>query len=171
MLQRGTINFCLLYIPDQNVSLFAGQPKSSNSKPQDYNSPVCECRFELVCLCSSTVYKHMHESPIPSLLSATLPPCPSSSNRAVVTVSLRLDAPHNQKAHTTETLLVPKHPPITIIQPTSRKYGSAICQTQDLETIYCKVCEVIGNRARQTHALQMRRIINYVRGTSEAMLG
>lgn len=58
---------------------------------------------EFMCLCLSTVYKHVCwcADPLPNLTS-----CPRSSNHAAATVSLELTAPDNQKSHTTETLLV-----------------------------------------------------------------
>ncbi len=52
------------------------------------------------CLCLRTAHP-------PPYMSATLLLCPFSSNHAVAAVSLVLDAPDNQRAHTTETLLVP----------------------------------------------------------------
>lgn len=79
---------------------------------------VCEYMFELVCLPPSTINICM------LVCMRTIPPplyvCDFSSNHAVATVFLGLDAPDNQNAHTTETLLVP-HTPLMIIQPTSRK--------------------------------------------------
>lgn len=67
-----------------------------------FNTCICEWELHintrmLVCTCA-----------VSSFMSAGLPLRPFSSKRVVVTVFLcRLDAPDNQKAHPTETLLVP----------------------------------------------------------------
>lgn len=76
-----------------------------------------------------------HAGPPAGSMSAALPLIPFSSNRAVATVSSAFAPPDDQKAHTTETLLVANTHRRQLSQPTSRKSQSAVCQTRDLDTI------------------------------------
>lgn len=69
----------------------------------------CMCECLNLCVCAEVFYINIcmfmcMSAKLPT--SASLPLCPFSSNRVVATVSMGLDAPDNQKAHTTETLLV-----------------------------------------------------------------
>lgn len=74
--------------------------------------------------------------------------------------SSRPNSPHDRN------FIGTKHPPVTIIHPTSRKYLSAVCQTRDLESIYCNTSKGCGKAERRTHALQMTKIIQYAGKTS-----
>lgn len=58
-----------------------------------------------MCAADRSKYMHVFSVTLP-LMSETYPLCLFSSNYAVATVSLGFDAPDDQKAHTTKTLLV-----------------------------------------------------------------